>query len=395
MQDVFIVGAVRTPIGKFMGGLSDLTAPQLGAAAIREAVKRASVAPDQVEEVLMGNVLQAGVGQAPARQAALYAGLPPQVPAVTINKVCGSGLKAAMFGATSIRVGDADIVVAGGMESMSNAPYMIPAARRGVRLGHGELVDHLVADGLWDVYGNFHMGETAELVSEKYSVNRKEMDEFSVRSHQKAVAAMKSGAFNDELVPVEIKGRKGEVTLVDKDEGPREDSSVESLSRLKPAFRKDGGLVTAGNSSTINDGAAAVVLMSARKAKDTGARPLARILGYASGGLEPKWVMMAPMEAVKNLSARTGLKIQDMDLVEINEAFAVQTCALIKELKLDPAKVNVNGGAVALGHPIGCSGARVLVTLIHALRNRKLRRGVATLCLGGGNAVALAVEVVG
>jgi acetyl-CoA C-acetyltransferase len=392
MEEVFVLAAVRTPIGKFMGGLSSLAAPQLGAIAIHEALRRAHLPPDRVQEVLMGNVLQAGVGQAPARQAMIYAGLPPQVPAVTINKVCGSGLKAAMIGSSAIRAGEAEVVVAGGMESMSNAPYLIPSARRGSRLGHAELVDHLVADGLWDPYGNMHMGETAELVAEKYGISRVEMDEFAVESHRKAVAAARSGAFHDEIVPVEIKGKKGDTTVVDRDEGPREDATPEALARLKPAFRAQGGTVTPGNASTINDGAAAVVLMSGGQVRTAGARPLARVLGYSSGGVEPRWVMMAPLEAVRNLESRCGLKAVEMDLIEINEAFAVQSCALIREMKLDPSRVNVHGGAVALGHPIGCSGARVLVTLIHALRRRGLKRGLATLCLGGGNAVAMAVE---
>lgn len=391
MPEAVIVSACRTPIGKFMGALADFTAPQLGALVIREAVRRAGIVPDQVEEVIMGCVLQAGVGQAPARQASLGAGIPPACPALTINKVCGSGLKAAMIAATQIRAGDSRILVAGGMESMTNAPYLLPAARRGVRLGHAQLIDSMIHDGLWDPYNNFHMGETAELVAQKYGITRQQMDEWALRSHQRALAAARNGKFRDELLPVEIKTKK-ETTLLDRDEGPREDTSLEALAKLKPAFRPDG-VVTPGNSSTINDGAAALVLMSDVRAKELGLRPLARVLGYATGGLEPKWVMMAPVEAVRNLRTRCGIDARQMDLVEINEAFAVQTVALIKELELDPERVNVNGGAVALGHPIGASGARILTTLIYALRDRGLRRGLATLCLGGGNAVAMAIEV--
>ena len=393
MVDVFIVSAVRTPVGKFLGGLSSLPAPRLGAVAVREAVRRADIAADDVGECILGCVLQAGLGQNAARQAAIYAGLPPSTGSVTVNKVCGSGLKAAIFAAQAIKSGDLDIAVAGGMESMSNAPYLLPDARRGSRLGHAPMVDAMIHDGLWDGFNDFHMGVTCELVAEKYGVTRREMDEFALASHAKASAAIREGKFKRETVPVEVKGEKGETKLVETDEGPRGDASIEKLAALKPAFKSDG-MVTPGNSSTINDGAAALVLMSGEEVARRKAKPLARITGYAAGGVEPKWVMAAPLEAVKNLQKKTGFKPQDADLVEINEAFAGSTVALIREMKLDPARVNVHGGAVALGHPIGCSGARIVVTLIHALQDRKLKRGLATLCMGGGNGLALTLELV-
>ena len=392
MADVFIVAAARTPIGKFQGALEKFTAPQLGAIAVREAVKRAAIPPDDVDEVFMGCVLQAGLGQNPARQAAIHGGIPPRAGAVTVNKVCGSGLKSILFAAQAVALGDAKVCVAGGMESMSNAPYLVPDARRGSRLGHTKLLDAVIHDGLWDGYNDFHMGLTCELVAEKHKVSRADMDAFAVDSHRKAVAAMKAGRFKKEVVAVEVKGAKGEVKLVDADEGPREDSSAEGLAKLKPAFKPDG-VVTAGNSSTINDGSAAVVVVSGDEVQRRGIKPLARITGYAVGGLEPKWVMMTPVPAVQNWERKTGLKRGDMDLVELNEAFACQSVAVIRELALDPAKVNVNGGAVALGHPIGCSGARIIVTLLHALADRKLKRGLATLCMGGGNGLALSVEM--
>jgi len=392
MVDVFIVSAVRTPIGKFLGGLSSLPAPRLGALAIREAVKRADISADDVGECIMGCVLQAGLGQNAARQAAIYGGLPPSIGSVTVNKVCGSGLKAAIFAAQAIKAGDLDIAVAGGMESMSNAPYLLPDARRGSRLGHAPMIDAMIHDGLWDGYNDFHMGVTCELVAEKYGVTRRDMDEFAVASHAKASAAIRDGKFRRETVGVEVKGEKGETKLVETDEGPRADASLEKLATLKAAF-KPNGLVTPGNSSTINDGAAALVLMSGEEVARRKAKPLARITGYATGGVEPKWVMAAPLEAVKYLQKKTGFKPQDADLVEINEAFAGSTVALIREMKLDPARVNVHGGAVALGHPIGCSGARIVVTLIHALQDRKLKRGLATLCMGGGNGLALSLEL--
>jgi acetyl-CoA C-acetyltransferase len=393
MVDVFIVSAVRTPIGKFLGGLSNLSSPRLGAVAIREAVKRAGIAPDDVGECVMGCVLQAGLGQNAARQAAIFAGLPPSIGSVTLNKVCGSGLRATIAAAQAIKAGDLDVALAGGMESMSNAPYLLPDVRRGSRLGHARLIDALIHDGLWDGFNDIHMGGTAELTAEKYGVTRAEMDEFALGSHRKAVAAIREGKFRREIVPVEVKGDKGETRLIETDEGPRAEIALEKLAQLKSVF-KPGGLVTPGNSSTINDGAAALVLMSGEEVARRKAKPLARVTGYATGGVEPKWVMEAPLEALKNLQKKTGFKSQDADLVEINEAFAGSTVALIRELKLDPARVNVHGGAVALGHPIGCSGARILVTLIHALQDRKLRRGLATLCMGGGNGLALTVELV-
>ena len=392
MVDVFIVSAVRTPIGKFLGGLSSLPAPKLGAVAVREAVKRAEISGDDVGEVLMGCVLQAGLGQNAARQAAIFGGLPPSIGSVTVNKVCGSGLRAIIGAAQAIKAGDHDIVLAGGMESMSNAPYLLPDARRGSRLGHSRMIDAMILDGLWDGYNDFHMGATCELVAEKFSVTRADMDEFALASHRKSIAAAREGKFKREIVPVETKGEKGDARLVETDEGPRDDASLEKLAKLKPAFKPDG-IVTPGNSSTINDGAAALVLMSGAEVARRKAKPLAKITGYAAGGVEPKWVMAAPLEAVKNLQKKTGFKPGDADLVEINEAFAGSTVALIREMKLDPARVNVHGGAVALGHPIGCSGARIVVTLLHALQDRKLRRGLATLCMGGGNGLALTLEM--
>ncbi|MBI1850476.1 MAG: acetyl-CoA C-acetyltransferase [Planctomycetes bacterium] len=391
MNQAVIVSAVRTPIGKFQGGLSSFRAPELGARVVREALQRAGVTGEQLDEVIMGNVLQAGVGQNPARQAAIFAEVPPRVPAFTVNKVCGSGLKSVMLAAQAIRAGDAEIIVAGGMECMSQAPYLVPSARNGARLGHAQLVDAMIWDGLWDVYNNFHMGNTAELVTQKYSVTREMQDAFAAESQRRAVAAIQSGKFKAEIVPVEIRGKKGEVTVVDTDEGPRADSTAAALAKLKPAFKPDGS-VTAGNASTINDGAAALVVMSEEKAAKLGKKPLARITGYATGGVAPEWVMMAPVEAVKNLNAKLHVQSSHYDLVELNEAFAAQAVAVSRECGFDASKVNVNGGAVALGHPIGASGARVLVTLLHAMADRKARTGLAALCLGGGNAVALAVE---
>lgn len=394
MPQPVIVSACRTPIGKFLGGLAPLSAPELGTLVVTEAIRRADVDPGDVDEVILGTVLQAGQGQNPARQAALGAGLPDSIAAFTVNKVCGSGLKAVMLAAQAIRAGDLEIAVAGGMESMSKAPYMLPEARTGQRLGHGNLIDSLVADGLWDVYKDMHMGMTAELVASEYGVTRGQQDAFAAESHRRAVAAQESGKFAAELFPVEVKGRKGKVTLVDRDEGPRPDSTVEGLAKLKPVFKREGGTVTAGNASTINDGASALVVMSEQRAKSLRLTPLAKIVGYATGGLAPEWVMMAPEVAFQKLCALTKIALGDFDLVEINEAFAVQLVALTRVLELDPEKVNVHGGAVALGHPIGCSGARVLTTLIHALRDRGRTRGACGLCLGGGNAVAMAVEVV-
>jgi acetyl-CoA C-acetyltransferase len=393
MSDAFILSGCRTAIGKFQGALAPLTAPRLGAVAVKEALKRAKVEPGHVDEVVMGNVLQAGVGQNPARQAAIFAGIPPSVPPFTVNKVCGSGLKAVMLAAQAIKAGDAQVVVAGGMESMSNAPYLLRKAREGYRLGNGELTDSLVADGLWDVYNDFHMGNTAELVCREKGVTREQQDAFACESQRRAVAAQNAGKFTKEIVPVELKGRKGETTLFDRDEGPRADTTLESLAKLRPAFDKNGS-VTPGNASTINDGAAALVVASEKRAKEIGAKPVARITGYAAGGLPPEWVMMAPVEAVKNLWKKIGAGRNDFDLYELNEPFAAASVAVMRDLELDPATVNVHGGAVALGHPIGASGARILVTLIHALQDRGKRRGLAGLCLGGGNAVALAIELV-
>ena len=393
MFDAVIVSACRTPIAKFQGKFASMRAPQLGAIVIAEAVKRAGIAAADVQEVIFGNVLQAGLGQNPARQAAIAAGIPVTVGSMTINKVCGSGLKAVALAAQAIKAGDADIIVAGGQESMTNSPYLMPGARDGLRLGHGKLLDSMVSDGLWDVYNDFHMGTTGDLVAERCAVTREDQDRFAAESHKRAAAAIASGAFKKEIVPVELKGRKGEVTLVDTDEGVRADTTVEGLAKMKPAFGPTG-TVTAANASQISDGAAAVVVMSAAEAKKRGLKPLAKVTGYAVGGTEPKWVMMAPIYAVQNLIKKNGIPLEAYDLIEVNEAFSSAACAVGKELKLDPAKTNVNGGAVALGHPIGASGCRILVTLLHALAARGGKKGLATLCLGGGNAVALSVEMI-
>ncbi len=393
LEEVVIVSAVRTPIAKFQGALTDFTAPQLGAMVVKEAVKRANLDPTRVDECIMGNVISAGLGQNPARQAALNGGLPPEVAALTINKVCGSGLKAVGLAAQAIQTGNAEILVAGGMESMTNAPYLLPQARKGYRLGNSQIIDSMVNDGLWDVYNNYHMGMTGENVAEKYGITREQQDEFAVNSHRNAVQAWKECRFKSQVMPVEIPARKrGEPpTIFDKDEGPREDTTVETLRALKPAFKKDGS-VTAGNASTINDGAAAVVVMSARKAKQLGLQPMARIVAQATSGVDPKWVMMAPVDGIRNVWKKTGWKPDEVDLYEINEAFSVQSVAVVRELGIDMDKVNVNGGAVALGHPIGASGARVLVTLLYELIRRNAHKGIAALCLGGGNSVAMAIE---
>lgn len=393
MEDVFIVSAVRTPTGKFLGALKGFQATELGAMVVGDAVSRAGVKPEQVDEVIMGNVVSAGLGQNPARQAALGAGLPPSVAAFTINKVCGSGLKAVMLARQAILAGDAEIVVAGGMESMSNAPYLVNGMREGLRLGHGELVDAVVHDGLWDTFNDFHMGMTGEKVAEKYDVAREAMDRYAAESHRRAAAATEAGKFRDEILPVEIPQRKGDPIVLDRDEPIRADTSAETLSKLSPIFKKDG-TVTAGNAPGMNDGAAALTVASAKAVEEHGLKPLARIVAQAISGLEPEWVMMTPVPAVLKLLEKTGWTNDDVDLIELNEAFAVQACAVTKELSLDPEKTNVNGGAVALGHPIGASGARVLTTLLYALKDRGGRRGIATLCLGGGNGVALAVELV-
>ncbi|MFZ0319439.1 MAG: acetyl-CoA C-acetyltransferase [Candidatus Sulfotelmatobacter sp.] len=392
-DDVVIISGCRTPVGKFQGSLGDLTATQLGAIVVREAVKRAGVNSDQVDECIMGNVLPAGLGQNPARQAAIFAGLSPATGAMTINKVCGSGLKAVALAAQAVQTENASIVVAGGMESMTNAPYLLPQARKGYRLGNGKVIDSMVHDGLWDIYNDYHMGITGENVAEKYGITREEQDEFAVNSHRKAIAAWKECRFKSQIVPVEIPTRKkGEApTFFEKDESPREDTTIESLHALKPAFKKDG-TVTAGNAPGVNDGAAAVVVTSATRAKQLGIQPLVRIVAQATSGVEPKWVMMAPVDAVRKIWEKTGWKNEDVDLYELNEAFSVQALGVTRELGLDLNKINVNGGAVAIGHPIGASGARVLVTLIYEMARRNSKRGIAALCLGGGNAVAMAVE---
>ena len=390
-DDVVIISGVRTPIGKFQGSLSDLKATELGAIVVKEAVKRAGIQDlNQVNECIMGNVVSAGLGQNPARQAAIFGGLPPQVGAMTINKVCGSGLKAVALGAQAIQTGNAEVVVAGGMESMTNAPYLLPQARKGYRLGNAQMIDSMVNDGLWDIYNDYHMGITGENVAEKYCITREQQDEFAVNSHRKAVAAIKECRFKSQIVPVEIKSKKGTVVF-DKDESPREDTTAETLRSLKPAFKKDG-TVTAGNAPGVNDGAAAVVVTSYRKAKELGAEPMARIVAQATSGVEPKWVMMAPVDAVRQIWKKTGWKNEEVDLYELNEAFSVQALGVTRELGLDMNKVNVNGGAVALGHPIGASGARVLVTLLYEMIRRDVHKGIAALCLGGGNAVAMAIE---
>jgi acetyl-CoA C-acetyltransferase len=392
LKEAVIISACRTPIGKFQGGLASFRAPQLGALAVAEALRRASAPADAVDEVIMGNVLQAGLGQNPARQAAIGGGVPTSVGAMTINKVCGSGLKAVMLAAQAIRAGDADLIVAGGMESMTNAPYLIPEARAGVRLGHGKLLDAMVHDGLWDVYNDFHMGMTGELVAEKHDVSRQAQDEFAAESHRKAAEATGAGRFEAEKFTVEVPQRKGDPVVFQTDETIREGMTAESIAGMRPAFKREGGTVTAANASAINDGAAALVIASAEKAAELGVEPLARITGYATGGLDPEWVMMAPEVSIRKLSERLGRKPSDFDLHEINEAFSAAACALTRTLELDAGKVNVNGGAVALGHPIGASGARILVTLLNAMQQRGATTGMASLCLGGGNAVSLAVE---
>ncbi len=393
MNQPVILSAVRTPIGKFQGGLSSLAATDLGAKVVAEAVRRAGIEPNTVDEIIMGNVVSAGLGQNPARQAGLRGGLDSRVAAMTINKVCGSGLKAVGLAAQGVQLGEIEIGVAGGMESMSNCPYLLPGARNGYRLGNAEIVDSMIRDGLWDSFNDFHMGVTGELVAEKYKITREEQDRFAVESHQKALRAMQSCFFESQVLPIEVPQKKGAPVIISKDESPRADTSMETLGKLRPAFKKDG-TVTAGNAPGTNDGAAALVVTSERTASRLGKKPMARIVAQTVSGVDPKWVMMAPVEAVEKLLKKTGWdRNRDVDLVELNEAFAVQAIAVTRELRLDPAKVNVNGGAVALGHPIGASGARVLVTLLYELHRRNLKRGIAALCLGGGNAVAMAVEV--
>jgi len=393
MKDPVIVSAVRTPIGRFQGTLAPITATKLGSIAVAEAVRRAGVKPEQVDEVIMGNVVGAGLGQNPARQAAIGAGLPDSIPALTINKVCGSGLKAVVLASQAIKSGDAEIVVAGGMESMSNAPYLIKKARDGFRMGHQQVLDSMIHDGLWDAYNDYHMGNTGEVVAERWEVGREAQDQWALESHQKAIAAIDAGKFRDEIVPVEVPQRKKDPILFDTDEAPRRETSLEALAKLRPAFKKDG-TVTAGNAPGVNDGAAATVIAAADKAAELGLKPRARVVAYASSGLAPELVMMAPEKAVRMVWEKTGWSDDDIDLYEFNEAFSVQQVALGKELGIDRAKHNVNGGAVALGHPIGASGARILTTLLHALEDRGGRRGIAALCLGGGNAVAMGIELV-
>ncbi len=391
IKEAVIISAVRTATGKFQGTLQDFKATDLGALVVREAVRRAGVAPEAVDEVIMGCVVQAGLGQNPARQAALNGGIPSHVAAVTINKVCGSGLKAVMMAAQEVQLGDAEIVVAGGMESMSNAPYLLPKARSGYRMGNGTLVDSMIQDGLWCAFKDWHMGNTGEVVAEKFTVSRADQDEYAYNSHRKALAATNEGRFQDEILPVEIPQRKGPAVIFDKDESIRADASLESMAKLKPAFKKDG-TVTAGNAPPVNDGASAVVVTSAEYAAKLGVEPLARIVAQAVAGTEPEMLMMAPLGAMQKVLQKAGWTTDDVDLYEINEAFSVQLLALIREMKLDPAKVNVNGGAVALGHAIGSSGTRVLTSLLYEMKRRNVKRGVASLCLGGGNAVAIAVE---
>lgn len=391
MHESVIISAVRTPTGKFLGSLKEFQAPQLGAIAVREAVTRAGIDPSIVDECIMGNVVAAGEGQNPARQAALHGGLADHVAAMTINKVCGSGLKAVMLAAQGIATGDIEIAVAGGMESMSNTPYLLSRVREGLRMGNGTLVDSMIHDGLWCAFEQCHMGMAGEHVAEHFKVTRGEQDTYAADSHRKAAHATREGWFTDEIVPVEIPQKKGAAMLFDRDETIREDTTTASLAGLKPAFKKDGS-VTAGNAPGVNDGASAVVIMSAERAKALGKTPLVRVVGQATCGLPPKLVLMTPVEAVRKVAAKVGWKLADVDLFEINEAFSVQMVAVLRELGIDAAKVNVHGGAVALGHPIGASGARVLTTLIYAMRRRGAKRGIASLCLGGGNGVALAIE---
>jgi acetyl-CoA C-acetyltransferase len=391
MHDSVIVSAVRTPTGKFLGVLKDFTAPQLGAIVVREAVARAGVDPAAVDECIMGNVISAGLGQNPARQAALNGGLHEHVAALTINKVCGSGLKAVMLAAQGIGTGDIQIAVAGGMESMSNTPYLLPRVREGLRMGNGTLVDSMINDGLWCAFEQCHMGMSGEIVAEQFHVERCAQDRYAADSHRKAAEATRQGWFKDEIVPVGVPQKRGAPVVVDRDEPIRADTTPETLAALKPAFKKDGS-VTAGNAPGVNDGAAALVVMSAEKARALGLKPIARIAGQATSGLAPKLVLMTPVEAIRKVAAKTGWNLADVDLIEINEAFSVQMVAVLGELGIDPSRVNVNGGAVALGHPIGASGARILTTLLYAMKRRGATRGIAALCLGGGNGVALAVE---
>ncbi|CAB3396272.1 acetyl-CoA C-acetyltransferase [Kyrpidia spormannii] len=391
MVDVVITSAVRTAVGTFQGALSRVPAPELGAAVLKEAAARGGVDPQRLDEVIMGNVLQAGLGQNPARQAAMKAGIPQEVPSMTINKVCGSGLKAVMLAAQAIRAGDAEMLLAGGMENMSRAPYLTEGARSGLRMGHAELVDSMIKDGLWCAFTDVHMGITAENVAERYGLTREEQDAFALRSQRRAAAAIAEGRFKDEIVPVEIRGRKGEVSVFDTDEHPRPSTTAEALAKLRPAFKKDG-TVTAGNASGLNDGAAALAVMSAARATESGAKPLVRVVSYASAGLDPAVMGLGPIYATRKALDRAGLTMADIGLVEANEAFAAQSLAVARELNIPDEILNVNGGAIALGHPIGASGARILVTLIHEMKRRGVRYGLATLCIGGGQGAAMIVE---
>ena len=391
LQDAVIVSAVRTAIGTYGGGLAEVPAVKLGEICIRAALERADLKPGQVNEVIMGNVLQAGLGQNPARQSAINAGLPVEIPAMTINKVCGNGLKAVMLAAQAIKLGDADIVVAGGMESMSRAPYLLEKARFGYRMGDGKLVDEMIRDGLWDAFNDCHMGMTAENICMAAELSREDLDKFALQSQQRAAHAIEAGVFKQEIVPVEVPGKKGP-TIFDKDQGPRSETTIEALTKLRPAFMAEGGLVTAGNSSGLNDGGAAVIVMSRKKAEELGLKPMATIRSYASAGVDPRVMGMGPVPATKSALEKAGLKVSDLDLVEANEAFAAQSVAIGRELGFDPSKLNVNGGAIALGHPIGASGTRILVTLLYEMQRRQSHYGLATLCIGGGQGVAMIVE---
>lgn len=392
MRDAVIISAMRTPTGKFQGALKGFTAPELGAIAIKAAIEKAGISNEDVNEVIMGCVVQAGIGQAPARQAALKAGLPPTVSALTINMVCGSGLRAVALAAQAIMLGDAEVVVAGGMESMSNIPYALQTARDGFRMGNQTATDLMIHDGLWCPFENWHMGNTGEVVAEKHQITREQQDEFATNSHKKAVEAQSSGRFADEIIPISIPQKKGDPIVLDYDEPVRPETTIESLAKLKPAFKKDGGTVTAGNAPGVNDGASALVITSAEKAAELGIEPLARIVASATSGIEPKFIMLAPVEGVKKVLAKANWEMSDVDLFELNEAFSVQALGVMKELGMKGDNVNVNGGAVALGHAIGNSGSRVLTTLLHELKRRDVKKGVAALCLGGGNSVAMAVE---
>lgn len=393
MKDVVIVSASRTPIGRFLGALTPLSAVQLGTHSVKSVLKDSGIDPKLVEMVIMGNVIQTGSGQNPARQTAIHGGIPPEAGAMTLNMVCASGLQAVNIAFRSIMTGEYRCAICGGMESMSNVPFIIRGVRQGIKMGNRKFEDILVSDGLWDIFNDFHMGITAEMVAEKYGFTREEIDEYAFNSHRKALEAIESGAFTNEIDPVEIPQRKGDPVIMKDDEGPRKDTSVEKLAKLRPAFQKDG-VVTAGNAPGTNDGGAAVLVMDADLAKEQGLKPIAKIIAARHGGIEPEWVMLSPVPTIKNLIAKDGINLDDIDLIELNEAFAVQAMGVTKELGLNKDIINVNGGAVALGHPIGCSGARILVTLIHALKNRGLKRGLAALCLGGGNGVGLVVDII-